>query len=175
MERKIRKMFSVFKIIAFELGAANSRNPEKDTGYLSSAINVLTNTSKIWHINKVGIFIISSSQSHQKIWSKCSHTDFTSVWDTLTCWLSKNVLKRSFLESGLTKILTVCNFENTLAMMITFLFKMFKIWWRFQKWNKNLRKRFAFLRQLHFNWEGQILTMLNRILIISSQCVNRHS
>ena len=32
-----------------------------------------------------------------------------------------------FLESGLTKILTVCNFENALAMAIIFPFKIFKI------------------------------------------------
>ena len=31
MERKIQKKFLVLKIIAFELGAASSHNPEQDT------------------------------------------------------------------------------------------------------------------------------------------------
>ena len=30
MAQKIEKRFSVFKIIAFKLGAANSHNPEQD-------------------------------------------------------------------------------------------------------------------------------------------------
>ena len=31
MEEKIEKMFSIFQIITFELGVANSRNIEQDT------------------------------------------------------------------------------------------------------------------------------------------------
>ena len=31
MEQKIEKIFFVFQIIAFELGVANSHNPEEDT------------------------------------------------------------------------------------------------------------------------------------------------
>ena len=33
MEQKIEKKFFVFKIIAFEMGAANSHNPEQDTSH----------------------------------------------------------------------------------------------------------------------------------------------
>ena len=36
--------------------------------------------------------------------------------------MSKGVLKRCFLESGLTKSLTVCNYPNKLAMTIIFFF-----------------------------------------------------
>ena len=36
MEQKIQKKFSVFKIIAFQLGAANSQNPEQDTCHQQS-------------------------------------------------------------------------------------------------------------------------------------------
>ena len=39
-----------------------------------------------------------------------------------------------------------CNFGNTLAMTIFFFLEMFKIWWRFHKWNQTLRKCFWFLR-----------------------------
>ena len=75
---------------------------------------------------------------------KCSHADFTSVGDPLTCWLSKEVLRRRFFESLLTKLLTVCKFGNNLAITIFFFLKMFKIWWRFQKRNKKIRKKFFF-------------------------------
>ena len=77
-------------------------------------------------------------------WQMCSHGDFASICDTFTCWLSRRVLKLRFLESGLSKIFTVPNLGNTLAMTIILFFKMFKIWRRFQKWIKKLRKMFCF-------------------------------
>ena len=46
--------------------------------------------------------------------------------DALTCSLSNRVLKRRFLGSGLTKILIVCNFGNTLALTIMFISKCLK-------------------------------------------------
>ena len=58
---------------------------------------------------------------------KGSHADVTSFWDPLTCSLSKDVLKRLFLESGRTKSVTVCKFGNTLAMTMFFSLKMFQI------------------------------------------------
>ena len=70
--------------------------------------------------------------------------------------------------------MTVCNFAKTLAMTIFFCFKMFKIWCRFHKWNKKFRKSFSFLTQVHFNKERRIVAILNRILVIGSQCVNKH-
>ena len=66
--------------------------------------------------------------------------------DHLTSWLSKNVLKRPFLESGLTNSLTVCNFGNTLGMTKFFSQKIFEIWCRFHKLNKKFREKFFFLR-----------------------------
>ena len=65
---------------------------------------------------------------------------FHKFWVTLTCWLSKDVLKRRFSERGLTKSLTVGNLRNTLAMTIIFFFKMFKYWWRCHKWNKKVSR-----------------------------------
>ena len=47
--------------------------------------------------------------------------------DAFTCSLSKRVLKRRFLVSGLTKIVAVCNFGNTLGMTIIFFFKCLKL------------------------------------------------
>ena len=113
-------------------------------GCLSLAVNVFPNTPKIQHVTKGGIFQIRFSQSDEKIWWKCSHADFTRVWYPLTCWLSNSDLKQCFLESGLTKSLTVCNFRNKVSMTIIFFFKMFKIWCRFQKWKERIRKSFWF-------------------------------
>ena len=88
--------------------------------------------------------------------------------------MSKDVLRRRWIVSGVTKPWTVANFGNTLAMTIFFFWKMFEIWWRFHKWNKNSRKFFLFLRELDLNRERQILTIRNRILVISSPCVNKN-
>ena len=142
--------------------------------HLSRAVNMLTNIPKILNLKKGESFQIIRPESDQKIWSECCHADFTSVWDHLTCWLSKDVLKQRFLESGLSKSLTFSNCENTLAIMIIFFSKIFKIWWRYHKWNKTWRKCFSFLRYLHLNRELHILTILNRILVTDSQCVNKY-
>ena len=47
--------------------------------------------------------------------------------DAFTCSLTKRVLKRRFLEIGLTKIFKVRNFGNTLGVTIVFFIKTFKI------------------------------------------------
>ena len=83
---------------------------------------------------------IRLSQSDEKIWSKCSHAPFSRVYEPLTCWISKGVLKRCFLESGLNKSLTVCNFRNKVAITIILFFKMFKI----SSGTKNTKKVFRY-------------------------------
>ena len=102
-----------------------------------------------------------------------SHEDFDSVENRLTCWLSKDVLRRRWKVTGVTKPWRVANFENTLPMTIIFCLKMFEIRWRFHKWNKKPRKCFFFWRQLDLNKERQILTIRNKILVIGSPCVNK--
>ena len=92
------------------------------------------------------------SHSDEKTWGKCSYAYFTRFWKSLTCWLSKEFLKRCFLKSGLTKSFTVCNFRNKVAMTIIFFFKMFKIWCRFQKWIKKIENFFGF--KDHWIWVG---------------------
>ena len=59
-------------------------------------------------------------------------------------WLGKYLPKHCFLNSGLTKSFTVCNFRNKIAMRIIFFFKMFKMWCRFQKWTKKSEKTVRF-------------------------------
>ena len=73
---------------------------------------------------------------------KCSRAAFASVCNTLTCSLSKGVLKQYLLDSGLTNSFTVFNFPNKVVMKIIFFLKMFKIWCIFQKWNERVRNSF---------------------------------
>ena len=122
---KLRRKFFPFYSNSVSIG--NSKFSQSQTGYLSSVANVLTNTPKISNFHKRNIFQLILFQSDCKIWNKCSHAGFTSVWHPLTRWLSKEVLKRCFLESDLTKSLAVCNFGNTLAITIIFFSKMFEI------------------------------------------------
>ena len=56
--------------------------------YLSSAVNVLTNTPTISDITKTDIFQINSRHSNETTWCK---------------WLSKGVLKRGFLIYGVSE------------------------------------------------------------------------
>ena len=116
------------------------------TRYLLSAVNVLTNTPKNSSNIRRSIFQTNFLEKDEETWSKCSRGDFSSIWDAFTCWLSRRVLKRRFLESGLTKIFKVCNFGKTLAMTMVLFFKRFKIWCKFQKCNKKCWKFFWFFR-----------------------------
>ena len=93
----------------------------------------------------------------------------------LTCSLSKGVLKRRVLGIGLTKFFVVCHFGNTLTTRVTSFSKMFKTWFRLQKSIKKFREFFLFLRELHFYWLQQILTITKKKLAIGSQCVNKQS
>ena len=52
---------------------------------------------------------------------------------------------------------------------------MFKTWFRLQKSIKKFREFFLFLRELHFYWLQQILTITKKKLAIGSQCVNKQS
>ena len=116
------------------------------TLYLACSVNVLTNTAKISPNTKGDILQIRSCENDEKTWKKSFHQDFGSVCNAFPCWLSKRALKWRLLESVLTKFSIVCSFGNTLGMTIIFSFKMFKIWCRFQKWNKKLKKSFSFFR-----------------------------
>ena len=92
------------------------------------------------------------SQSHEKIWWKCSHADFTRVWDPLTCWLSKGVLKQCFLESNLTKSFTVCKFRNKVAMMIIFFFQIVSHLIKIAEMEQKNPKKFLVFKIISFEW-----------------------
>ena len=114
------------------------------TGYLPSVVNVLPNIPKISPNTRGNIFRINFPENNKRTWEKGSHGNITRSSDAFTCWLSTPILKRCSWESFLTNIFTVSNFGNALAMTIIFSFKMFKICYRIQKWNKKFRKCFGF-------------------------------
>ena len=87
--------------------------------------------------------------------------------------MSKDLLKRRYLESGLTKTLTVCNFGNTLAMTMTFFLKCLMYDEHSKKGKKNGEKSVWSLRSYHLNTELQIPTIPKRIPVIGSQCVKK--
>ena len=136
------KNLLVLKIIPYELGMRNSQNPEQDICHCQSKCY---ESHHRFNISLREIFSKSGSpRGDKKTWWKCSHAYFTRLGDLLICWLSKVVLERCFLESGLTTFFTFCNFRNKVGMAIIFFFKMFKIWCRFQKWNKQIWKEISF-------------------------------
>ena len=72
------------------------------TGYFSSPANVLTSSTKILHVNKRDFFQIHRLGSDNWIRSRCCDADFNSAWVCLPCCLSKDPLKRDFLDIYLT-------------------------------------------------------------------------
>ena len=72
------------------------------TGYFSSAANVLTSSPKIWHVNKRDFFQLHWFGSDEWIWLRWSLTYLNSAWARLPFCLSKDPLKRDFLDVYLT-------------------------------------------------------------------------
>ena len=116
------------------------------TGYLPSAVNVLTNSPKLSPNFRGDVFQINFPENDEKNMIKVLSWRFCKYLDAFTCSLSKCCLKPCFLENVRTKFFTVCNFGNTLAMTIIFSFKMCKTLYRLRKWIKKLRKGFSLFR-----------------------------
>ena len=58
---------------------------------------MLSNSLKISDITKTEFFELKLFQSDQKIWQNYCRVDLDSVSNTLTSWISINVLRRDFL------------------------------------------------------------------------------
>ena len=65
MTKKIQKIFFDLQIIAFELVVLNTRFTE--TEYLSSGVNMLTNSLKISDTTKIEFLELIPFQSYQEI------------------------------------------------------------------------------------------------------------
>ena len=109
-------------------------------------IYVLRNTLKVLPHTRGDIFQITVPHNDEKTWWKCSDGDFTSNWDSFTCWLSIRAPNRRFLQRGLSKFFTVCNFGKSLAMSIIFFSKCLKfdLDSKNRKKKKNSEKLFCF-------------------------------
>ena len=112
------------------------------TKYFSSTVNVVTSTAKIFHILYRDIFNSKSSRVLKNLGQKCSHSDFTSIWDPLTCSLSEGVLKRGSWDNCFTTSFAVSNFRNTSAMIVIFFGKCLKFNVGFRRGAKKSRQFF---------------------------------
>ena len=88
---------SVFRSSDNSIWIGRGKFSQCSIGYLPSAVNLLRSIPKISPNSTVDIFQINFCQNDEKTWRKGSHGDFTSIWDTFTCWLSKCFPKRRFL------------------------------------------------------------------------------
>ena len=66
---------------------------------------MLTNRTKILHLNKRNIFQLNSLGSPQWLWQRCCDADVDSACARLPCCLTKGLLKRDFLDVYLTTFL----------------------------------------------------------------------
>ena len=66
--------------------------------YVSSGVNILTNSLKISDTTKTEYFRLKFFHIDKKIWQNYRREDFSSVSDTFTCWLSISVLTQDFLS-----------------------------------------------------------------------------
>ena len=64
----------------------------------------------------------------------------STIWDPLTRWLPKGVLKQELSDIQVTTIFAGNNFRNNYAMKLIFFLKMRNILCRFQKQKKNSGK-----------------------------------
>ena len=68
MQKKIQKIFFHLEIYAFELVAL--KTPLTDREYLSSGVNMLTNSLKISDITKTEFLKLVSFQTDPKMWQR---------------------------------------------------------------------------------------------------------
>ena len=95
MEKKIDKIFLDLEIIALEMVALTRTFTERE--YLSSGVNMLTNSLKISDTSKTEFLELIFFKSEPKIWQKYCREDLLSVSDPLSCSLSISVLTLGFL------------------------------------------------------------------------------
>ena len=80
MQQKFEEIFFVFEIVAFELIAVETRF-YWEREYLSSAVDMLTNSLKISDSSKTGAFELIFFQSEQEIWQKYYRADLRYILD----------------------------------------------------------------------------------------------
>ena len=114
----------ILKIIGFESGTTNSHTPEQDTRHWQATCY---QPSLRFNISLRGIFWKSGSLGVMKYMTKVLSCTFYKSLGPFNMLTVNGVPKRGFLESGLTRSLTVCSFRNKVGTTIIFFSKMFKI------------------------------------------------
>ena len=136
------------------------------TGYFLSAVNVLTSSTKILHVNKRDFFQLNWLGSHQRIWWKCRDKDFNSAFARLPCCLSKGRLKQDFLDIYLTTFSESVNSEIQNLWGSSFVSKYWKFNLDFKNEDKNLKEVFCFWGNCI--WTGIVKSFLLRTGYFSS-------
>ena len=95
--------------------------------YLSSLVNVLINSPKIFCITKRDFSQLNLTHSDQLVWWRSHHTDINGVWNQLPCYLLKVLVKSAILDIYLNTFFAVRNFGNIWALVVIFFLKMSKI------------------------------------------------
>ena len=112
------------------------------TGYFSLAANVLTRSPKIWHVNKTNFLEHNLLASDQWIWYRRCDADLNSAGAPLPCCLSKDPLKRDFLEIYLTTFSESVISELQKLWRSSFFSKCSKFNLDFKIGTKNKKKKF---------------------------------
>ena len=66
--------------------------------YLSSVVNVLTNSVKISDQTIADFLVLNLPQIHEKIGQYLGLANFSSHWNPVTHWLPKDVLKQDLFD-----------------------------------------------------------------------------
>ena len=75
-------------------------------------MNVLKHSPKISDLTKRSFFPLNLSEINGKVVKKLGRAALGSVWDLVTCWLSKGVLKQEQLHTKVTTIFGDSKFQN---------------------------------------------------------------
>ena len=130
--QKNQKTFLVSKISAFELRTRNYRNLEQDNYHWQSMsyetpLRINRSLRQIFSRSGSPIMMKKYDKSALMHISREFGTVYSCYYMFITCSFLKEFLKSCFLDSGLTKFFTLCNFRNKVGMAIILFFKMFKI------------------------------------------------
>ena len=95
--------------------------------YLLSALNGLTNRPRIFHSTHRDFFNLNCHNRNKSMWWRSCPSAWNNVSADLTRYLSKDLLKRDFLNVYLTTFFGVSQFKNRLAMKVIFFWKRLKL------------------------------------------------
>ena len=134
--------------------------------YLSSAVNVLQGSPKVLHISKSNFFQINF------LLLLCR---FQQCLGPFTMFLFQGSSERGLFKHLPNHVFCSPYFKKYISYEGRLFFKMFQISSRFQKSSEKLTNSFLVFKFLHFSWFWQIFPIMNRTLIIGSQCVSKQS